>query len=265
MNARIHPISDPQDVDEAYRPSHNERARQGFVSVLRAYADREMRPKLQHHYETTIAPEVEKATGKPPQTGTEIEKLMDPIPYYRFYSAVRYNAQEMMYQSVFDPVERAAEEINAIGKAVRTRAPAGGTLSLDANLLMPRYATALDVHLAPGSFYLDHGPDDITQGAMLNYGSKVGNGGKVHRESDLGSVASSIGYWLSQRDSGGSPRSACSISEPSPAETSSVTWTTSPTWKPTVLTSAPQRYAMATSAPKPSVRRCTSVSKTPSA
>ena len=184
-----------RNVDELYQPTHNERARQGFVGVLRSHVDREMRPRLERQYQEKILPNMDIK----PETGQDVEKLMAPIPYYKFYSATRYNAQEMMYQSVLDPVERTADAMNDVGKRIKANPAAGGTLTLDPNLEMPRYVTALDVHLAPGSFYSEYGPDDLTQGAMLAYGSKVGHGGKVHRESDLGGVGHSIAYWLTQR------------------------------------------------------------------
>ncbi len=187
------------NVDSAYCPTHDERARQAFVGALRSHAGRDMRDTLKRYYEIQVAPEVEKTQGEAPQTGREIEKLLDPVLYYQFYSAIRYNAQEMMYLSVLEPVERAAAEMIAIGRTISARRPTGGTLTLDPSLAMPRYVTALDVHLAPGSFHSEYLDDDLCQGAMLAYGSKVGLGGSVHRESDLGAVGSSIGYWLTQK------------------------------------------------------------------
>jgi ubiquinone/menaquinone biosynthesis C-methylase UbiE len=187
------------NIDAAYRPTHDERARQGFVGVLRAHSSRDMRDALEHRYRTEIAPAVERQQGQAPQTSREIAKLMDPDPYYRFHSALRYNAQEMMYLSVLNPVERVADEMIAVGREVAERRPAGGTLTLDPSLEMPRYVTALDVHLAPGSFHSEYVDDDLSQGAMLAYGSKVGLGGHVYRKGDLGVIGQSIGYWLTQK------------------------------------------------------------------
>jgi hypothetical protein len=95
-------------VDAVYHPTHDESARQGFVAALRAFTGRDMRDKLADQYHARVLPVVERSGSEPPKTGREIEKLMAPMPYYRFYSAMRYNAQEMMYQSVLDPVERVA-------------------------------------------------------------------------------------------------------------------------------------------------------------
>ncbi len=186
-------------VDAVYHPTHDESARQGFVAALRAFTGRDMRDKLADHYHTRVLPGVERAGSTAPETGRDIEKLMAPVPYYRFYSAMRYNAQEMMYQSVLDPVERVAGEMIAIGKNIAGRRPTGGTLTLDPHLELPRYVTALDVHLAPGSFHREYVADDLSQGAMLAYGSKVGLGGGVHREADLGAVGNSIGFWLTKK------------------------------------------------------------------
>jgi len=187
------------NVDAPYRPSHDERARQGFVGVLRAYASRDMQSELEAHYQTKVAPAAQEQQGEAPQSAREIEKLLDPDPFYRFYGALRYNSQEMRYLSVIDPVERVADEMIAIGKEVSRHQPAGGTLKLDPDLALPRYVTTLDVHLAPGSFYSEYIEDDLSQGAMLAYGGEIGLGGSVIRTLNLGAVGSSIGHWLTKK------------------------------------------------------------------
>ena len=187
------------NVDAPYRPNHDERARQAFVGVLRAYAGRDMQRTLKEEYEAQVQYAVEQRKLPAPQTAQEIEDLMDPLPFYKFYGALRYNSQEMRYLSVIDPVERVADEMIAIGKEIHQRQPAGGSLRLDPDLVLPRYVTALDVHLAPGSFYSEYADDDLSQGAMLAYGGDIGLGGAVIKELDLGAVATSIGYWLTQK------------------------------------------------------------------
>ena len=187
------------NVDTVYDPTHDERARQLFVGTLRSHASRDMRDHLERHYRTQVAPAAERERGEAPQNGREIEKLMHPVPYYKFYSTLRYNAQEMMYLSAMEPIERVSDEMISVGRETSATRPAGGTLTLDPALKLPRYATVLDIHLAPGSFHTEHVADDLIQGAMLAYGSKVGLGGSVHRDADLGAVGSSIGYWLTQK------------------------------------------------------------------
>lgn len=199
------------NVDAVYRPNHDERARQAFVGVLRAWASRDMQSELKAHYQTKVVPAVEKQLGHAPQTPREIEKLLDPEPFYRFYGALRYNSQEMRYLSVIDPVERVADEMIAIGKEISSRQPAGGTLKLDPNLELPRYVTALDVHLSPGSFYSEYVEDDLSQGAMLAYGGEIGLGGSVIRALNLGAVADSIGHWLTKKHPQFKPRRVLDI------------------------------------------------------
>jgi ubiquinone/menaquinone biosynthesis C-methylase UbiE len=83
----------------------------------------------------------------------------------------------------------------AIGRDVARRRPAGGTLRLVPGFAVPRYVTAQDVHLAPGCFHSEYADDDLTQGAVIAHGGRVGTGAMAHRR-DAGAVAQSVSYWI---------------------------------------------------------------------
>ena len=185
------------DIDALYCPTHDEYARQRFVGVMRNYAFNVLRDAVCTEYETRVAPQLV-ANGKTlPTDGRGIEKVMQSRDLYRFYSTLRYNSQEMMYQSVQDPVERVAGEMIEVGREMAARNPAGGTLRLAPGFVVPRYVSAQDIHLAPGCFHSEYTADDLTQGAVVAYGGRVGTGGMAHRNG--GAVAQSVGYWLSHR------------------------------------------------------------------
>ena len=187
------------NIDDLYRPEHDEIARQRFISLLRNHAKDDMRNAMKRDYEDKVAPAFEQAHGRAPETGRDIQDLMQHDCYYQFYSGIRYNAQEMMYLSVMEPVERELPRMIELAKDIAERHPAGGSLRLDPGFVTPRYVTAMDIHLAPGSFHSEYTKDDVAQGIMLAYGNRVSTGANVHRMTDNGAVARSNAYWLSQK------------------------------------------------------------------
>lgn len=184
----------PTDIESLVRPTHDERARQSFVSMLRKVAMGELRAGMRRDWEERVEP-ARRARGEPPADWRAIERAMAPELSQRFYSTVRYHSQEMAYQSVIPAVERALPDMVALAGELGRRRAAGGTLQLQPELELPRYLTALDVHLAPGSFHTEHAPDDVAQGAVVLHGGQVLQAiGSFRRRA--GAVGDSIGHWI---------------------------------------------------------------------
>jgi len=187
------------DVDTFFRPTHDEIGRQRFMSALRNHATVNLRDDLQLRYKNHVVPAFVSATGTEPQSARDIASVMQSDPSYQFYSVIRYNAQEMVYQSVISPIERAVPDMNAAAKAISSARPAGGTLRLNSQLTVPNYVTSLDVHLVPGCFHKEYTEDDITQGMTLAQGGNVSKGANIHRKDDSGGVGRSVATWISRR------------------------------------------------------------------
>lgn len=185
------------DLEEVYRPTHDERARQLNVAMIRKHSIVDMRDALEADYKGRVEPALA-AKGKTPQGWRAIEDVMEREPSFRFYSAMRYNAQEMCFQSVIDPVERSLPAMIDVAKRAAATRPAGGSLRTDPNFAVPRYVNALDVHLAPGGFASEWTADDIAQGAINTLGGKIFGYAVPGRRND-GAVAQSIGQWLKRR------------------------------------------------------------------
>ena len=183
------------NIEDAVRPTHDERARQNFISMLRKHAIVDMKADLESDYETRVKPALERE-GKAPKNWREIERAMSPEASYRFYSTVRYHAQEMCYQSVLDPIERALPEMIDIARHIAETNPAGGSIRTKPDLEIPDYVSRLDVHLAPGCFHTEHTDDDVAQGAIVFMGGKVFGGANPIRRLE-GAVAESVAHWLS--------------------------------------------------------------------
>jgi ubiquinone/menaquinone biosynthesis C-methylase UbiE len=125
-------------------------ARQDFVSQLRSYILNDMAAGMRESFENTVAPAFEREHGRPPATQDEVHDAMRSNTFFKFYSSVRYNAQEMVWRSVIPGVERALPEIEA--KIQALSGSAGGSLTLDPTLEIPSNVADLPVHLMPGGY-----------------------------------------------------------------------------------------------------------------
>lgn len=203
MAAQPSEISVP-NIEELFRPTHDERARQGMVSFIRKLAIIDMRRSLKEDYENRIEPQLDRE-GRKPADWQAIEKAVEHENTYCFYSAVRYNAQEMCYLSVQPAVERALPAMVELARDLAVRNPAGGSLRLNPTLELPKYITALDVHLTPGWVHSEHTVDDVAQAAVVSFGGKVFTGQHPYRKRP-GVVGESIAYWTRKKYPNFAPR-----------------------------------------------------------
>lgn len=181
--------------DDLARPSHDERARQAFVSQLRKFVMADLSAGMREAYERDVAaPLAERGAGQPAD-GREVRRLMRDHPCFKAWSALRYSAQEMTWWSVMPQVERNLPRlVDAARQAAAADGP--GSLRLDPDLEIPRDVTALDIHLMPGCFHTEYTNDDVAQGALYTLGTAVFGGALKLRSSRRGGVAASIAHWL---------------------------------------------------------------------
>lgn len=152
--------------------SRDERARKSFVSTLRGHVLVNMADNMHRHYHDTVAPRYEREHGEKPADGPTVHKLMKEEDYFRFYSSIRYNAQEMVWRSVIPGIERNLESLAEKAKALSDK-EVGGTLTLDADFEVPKNVTRLDVHLAPGCYHSEFTEGDVATGAIYDQGLNV--------------------------------------------------------------------------------------------
>ena len=184
-------------IEALFQPTHDERARQRAVSMLRCHAIINMRQGMQADYEDRVKPLLDRR-GETPADWREIDTAMQQEASYRFYSSTRYNVQEMCYLSVQPAIERALPDMIGLARELADESPAGGSLTLDPSLEMPKHSKALDVHLTPGWVYAEHTEDDVAQGAVISFGGKVFTGQHRYRNQP-GAIADSIAHWVEQR------------------------------------------------------------------
>lgn len=158
------------ELRHAMRPdlSADDRARQGFATGLRAFVLHDLAADMRRAYDTRVLPALEQRLGRAPADGVEVHKAMRGDTAFQAYSAMRVNAQEMVWASVRPVVTRQAEALRVIADGAQ-----GGAVVLDPDLEMPRNVTALDVHFMPGSYTGAGAADDIATGAVYDQGLAV--------------------------------------------------------------------------------------------
>lgn len=191
--------SEVDDITSLIEPTQTEAARQGFVRALRKHVMVNLSADMREAYETSVKPRYAIERGTEPQTPREVQQAMEPSTVYRMWSSLRYNAQEMVWASVQDSVERVLPDMIAIAEQAADANPAGGSLRLNPTLDIPRYVSALDVHLMPGCFHTEHTPNDVAQGAVQVAGGDVFRGGFRHRKGNPGGVGQSIAQYLKHK------------------------------------------------------------------
>ncbi len=93
-------MSNLPNIDDMVEPTHDELARQGYVSTLRKRILLDYAKDMKTVYDHAVEPRFEKKNGRKPKTGNEIRKEMLGEPIFQEWSALRHNAQLMTWWSV---------------------------------------------------------------------------------------------------------------------------------------------------------------------
>jgi ubiquinone/menaquinone biosynthesis C-methylase UbiE len=174
--------------------SLDEQARQLFVKDFRSHLASQVVGGVPVAYSQVELPKFIAAKGRPPKDKDEIRQFMLTNPYYQFWSGLQRTSQEMMWDSVIDSVERQAPALNAKAKTLTAKAKKAaklGSLRLNPSLEIPRYHTAVDIHIQPGGYHNEFADDDITAGAIYDRGVHIYLMGGMGPENDsLGRISS---------------------------------------------------------------------------
>lgn len=169
-------------------PTHDERARQDFVGSFRGHLSGQVMPGAYRVYAAQVEPEFKAKMGRSPADQQELRALMTSHPYYQFWSAMQRRSQELLWESVIEPTERELPQLIKRAKALSRKSLGKGrkgSLRLDPTLDIPRYHRAADIHLQPGGYHSDFGPDDISAGAIYDKGINLYMGGGLGEENDV--------------------------------------------------------------------------------
>ena len=147
------------------KPDHDERARQEFTKSLKGFIQSGLLPGLGPVFKARAGKRFERDHGRVPANRHDIRKAMLPDPYFQHYAATNRIAQELIWDSVIDTIERQLPEIEARAKALSAQNPA--PLETRDDFPTPRYVTALDIHCMPGG-YAEAG--EVAAGALYDRG-----------------------------------------------------------------------------------------------
>ena len=146
-------------------PRHDELARQHFVHSLKVHLATQISPGNKLVYEKQAKPRFEKAAQRPPKDRHEVRRVMRQEPYYQTWSALQRTSQEMMWEAVSSSVAR---QLPALVSRAQPNGHSLGSLSLDPELPIPAYHTAVDIHCQPGGYHTEWGQDDVAAGAIYD-------------------------------------------------------------------------------------------------
>jgi ubiquinone/menaquinone biosynthesis C-methylase UbiE len=146
----------------------DEEARGRFVSGIRSLILNDLAGDLKTAYDKRAAPAFRKREGRDPADSREAHLALRGDPAFNIYSAMRVQAQKMVWASVGESVAREGDKLAAEAAKV---ADQPGSVTLDPALAVPRNVSAIDVHLMPGSYV--RGADSLEAGAIYDRGLAV--------------------------------------------------------------------------------------------
>jgi SAM-dependent methyltransferase len=182
MNMHVDPKS---QLAHAVLPqtTADEFARQEFVKSFKFHLASKVSVGNKDAFEARAKPRFEKEAGHEPASLADMRKAMGQDPYFRFWSALQRNSQEMMWKSVQLPVERQHDRLIESGRVAVPR----GTLRLDPTLETPRYHRSVDIHCMPGGYHTEFVAEDVANGAVYDRAVYIYAMGRMGPEnSDIG-------------------------------------------------------------------------------
>jgi SAM-dependent methyltransferase len=189
------------------QPQHDEQARQDFVAAFRGHLSGKLMPGNYQIFAQRIEPKFEREQGRKPKDEHEVRDLMTRDSFYQFWSAMQRRSQELLWESVIDPVER---ELPSLIKRSRPgKRSRGGSLRLNPALEIPRYHTAADIHLQPGGYHSDFIEDDVAAGAVYDKGINLYMGGALGPQNNL--MGDTLLAYLRERHSTFKPKTILDI------------------------------------------------------
>ena len=169
--------------DILIKPKHDERARQDLCQTMRAHLLGDVQAGTQAVFNSRVHPQFKKEHGRPVKDRHELRRAMTTDPFYRLYCASLRTSQELMWDSIIDTVEHEILRLKTGYK--KTHNHSKGTLRLDPDLEIPRYHTAVDIHLQPGGYHTDFVEDDLSAGAIFDRAFYIYGDGKFGPYSDF--------------------------------------------------------------------------------
>jgi ubiquinone/menaquinone biosynthesis C-methylase UbiE len=166
--------------------------KQAFVSGLRGFLLNDMAAAMKERYISDIEPTM----AQKPKNGEEVHEAIKGTGLFKFYSSMRYNAQEMVWRSALRPLHRSMDKLSQRIDVVSANADKS-KLTLNPNQEIPRNVSAIDVHLAPGSYHREDGSADWMGGALYDHGLNIFSFGMMGE--NLDDIGQSMAQYIARK------------------------------------------------------------------
>jgi ubiquinone/menaquinone biosynthesis C-methylase UbiE len=167
-------------------------ARGQFVSGLRSFILNDLAADMRQAYDARAAKDFSSQYGHEPKNGAEVHKALRPDPAFKVYSAMRVEAQRMVWNTVGPIVAREFDRLNDAADSVKDKL---GNVKLAPDFEVPRNVSALDVHLMPGSY--TRGGNTLEAGAVYDQGLAVFSMGLMG--ANLDDIGLSMSRYISRK------------------------------------------------------------------
>jgi ubiquinone/menaquinone biosynthesis C-methylase UbiE len=166
--------------------AHDEAARFNFLAGLNRYLSGAVGAGNKLAYDRRVVPAFQAEHGREPIDRHEVRRAMNRDPWHRFWSAMKRNSMEMRQQAGRALVLRQLDDLDARARSWNDGA---NTLQLNADIAVPRYQAAVDIHCMPGSYHGEERPGDVSAGANYDCGIFATTGGALGALNDGGGQA----------------------------------------------------------------------------
>lgn len=148
--------------------THDKSSRQMFVQTMKLHLARQVSPHLKTVYRQRVEPELRRALGRTPKDRHDVRRGMVRDPAYQMWSSLQRTSQELKQDSqteiAFRQIDTLADRAAKLGRGGK------GTLRVDPTLKMPRYVSAVDIHIIPGGYHSELIAGDVLPGAVYDPG-----------------------------------------------------------------------------------------------
>lgn len=152
-------ISEPVPHDMLALASHDDHAREDITVSIKHFLTENIYPYDELVYEKRAKQRFVKEHGREPEDCHEVRRLMLDEPYTQMWSSMARTLQEMLWHNAGNIVWNNMPRLQQASQ--RLSESPEGSMTLDPDLPMPRYLSAVDIHCMPGGYTTTQSEDDF--------------------------------------------------------------------------------------------------------
>jgi len=145
--------------------THDEQSQQNYIKSLRVFVSQNFHKGNKALLFNKILPAMKVTDPAHDLSRREVRLALAKETHNRWWGSMLRSTQEMLYDTVGPSIDRQLPELCDRAKQHRGKL---GSLTLNEDLAVPRYATAVDYHCKPGSYHTERMQDDVFAGAEFD-------------------------------------------------------------------------------------------------